>query len=79
MQKNNVFNQISLTHRQILLFNKIKRKGRDEQESQYLFPGLYGQKALTKRERGAWNNSGKYNLLPDEAAAQNQAIKELLN
>lgn len=56
MQKNNVFNQISLTHRQILLFNKIKRKGRDEQESQYLFPGLYGQKALTKRERGAWKN-----------------------
>ena len=53
---NNVFNQISLTHRQIDLFNKIKRKGRDEQESQYLFPGLYGQKALTKREKGAWKN-----------------------
>jgi len=32
-----------------------------------------------KREVRARNNSGKYNLLPDEAAAQNQAIKELLN
>lgn len=56
MQKNNVFNQISLTHRQIELFNNIKRKGRDEQESQYLFPGLYGQKALTRAEKGAWKN-----------------------
>lgn len=56
MQKNNVFNQISLTHRQIELFNNIKRKGRDEQERQYLFPGLYGQKALTRSERGAWKN-----------------------
>lgn len=52
--KNNVFNQISLTHSQIILFNKIKRKGRDEQERQYLFPTLYGQKALSKTEIGAW-------------------------
>lgn len=52
--KNNVFNQISLTHSQIILFNKIKRKGRDEQERQYLFPTLYGQKALNRAEIGAW-------------------------
>jgi hypothetical protein len=49
-----VFNQISLTHRQIELFNKIKTKGRYEQEKQYLFSGLYGNKALTKNEVGAW-------------------------
>lgn len=51
---NNVFNQISLTHRQIELFNKIKRKGRDEQERQYLYSGLYGNKAVTKNEIGIY-------------------------
>jgi len=36
------------------LHKEINRKGRNEQESQFLFPGLYGVKAVTKRERGAW-------------------------
>lgn len=48
----NLFNQISMTHSQILLFNKIKRKGRDEQERQYMFPSLYGNKAVSKRTKG---------------------------
>lgn len=54
MQANSIFNQISLTHNQILLLNKIKRKGKDEQEKQFLFSGLYGAKALTKQEKGSW-------------------------
>lgn len=48
------FNQISMNHNQIALFNKIKRKGRDQQEGQYLFPSLYGNKAVTKRTRGMY-------------------------
>jgi len=39
---------------------KINTKGRDEQEKQYLFPGLYGQKALHKNEIGAWLQMEKY-------------------
>jgi hypothetical protein len=47
-----VFNQISLNHSQLALFLKIRRKGRDEQERQYLFSGLYGNKALTRYAKG---------------------------
>lgn len=42
------------------IHTKINTKGRDEQEKQYLFPGLYGQKALHKNEVGAWVNMEKY-------------------
>jgi hypothetical protein len=60
MKSNNVFNQISLTHSQILLFNKIKNKGRHEQEKQFLFPTLYGSKAVTRNEKGAWKQVENY-------------------
>jgi hypothetical protein len=50
--KTSVFEQISLSHSQIALFLKIKRKGRDQQEIQYLFPSLYGSKAVTKNTKG---------------------------
>ena len=33
---------------------RINNRGRDEQENQYLFAGLYGEKALTRKERGNW-------------------------
>lgn len=39
---------------------KINTKGRDEQEKQYLFPALYGQKALNRNEIGVWVNMEKY-------------------
>jgi hypothetical protein len=41
-----------LTSRQIELFKKIKRKGRDQQEIQYLFPSLYGSNAVTRQTKG---------------------------
>jgi hypothetical protein len=34
------------------LTNKIRLKGRDEQELQYMFPSLYGYKAVTKNTKG---------------------------
>jgi hypothetical protein len=43
-----------MTNKQKALLVKIKTKGNNEQEKQYLFPSLYGDKALTKREAGAW-------------------------
>lgn len=36
------------------LHNTITMRGRDEQERQYLFSGLYGNHAVTRRERGRW-------------------------
>ena len=36
------------------LNNKIRLKGRDEQELQYMFPSLYGYKAVTKNTKGVF-------------------------
>jgi hypothetical protein len=36
------------------LNNKIRLKGRDEQELQYMFPSLYGHKAVTKNTKGVF-------------------------
>lgn len=36
------------------LNNKIRLKGRDEQELQYLFPSLYGGNAVTKNTKGVF-------------------------
>lgn len=36
------------------LTDKIRLKGRDEQELQYMFPSLYGYKAVTKNTRGVF-------------------------
>jgi hypothetical protein len=47
-----VFNQLSLNHKQLDLFLKIRRKGRKEQELQYLFPSVYGCKAVTRNTKG---------------------------
>lgn len=33
---------------------KIKTKGWNEQERQYLWPSLYGNHAVTKNTRGQW-------------------------
>lgn len=46
--------QLSLSHSQLALFLKIRRKGRDEQERQFLFSGLYGNKAVTKYTKGVY-------------------------
>lgn len=59
--RKSVFEQISLSHKQIELFNKIKRKGRDEQEIQYLFPSLYGSKAVTRRTKGIFREYERHN------------------
>lgn len=53
-QKTPIWEQISMNHRQLALMLKIRRKGRDEQERQYLFSGLYGSKAVTKNTRGLY-------------------------
>lgn len=39
---------LATRYQQSTLNNKIRLKGRDEQELQYLFPSLYGNKAVTK-------------------------------
>ena len=36
------------------IHKNINTRGNNEQELQYLFPSLYGEKALHKREKGAW-------------------------
>lgn len=42
------------------LNNKIRLKGRDEQELQYMFPSLYGHKAVTKNTKGVFAQFDKY-------------------
>ena len=37
------------------LTNKIRLKGRDEQELQHLFPSLYGNKAVTRNTIAVFN------------------------
>lgn len=41
------------------LFNKIRLKGRDEQELQFMFPSLYGNKAVSKRTKGTFKQFDK--------------------
>ncbi len=38
----------------IKLHKAINARGLNEQERQFLFAGLYGGHAVTRRERGAW-------------------------
>jgi adenine-specific DNA methylase len=38
------------------LIKKISLKGRDEQELQYLFPSLYGSKAVTRNTKGLYKH-----------------------
>lgn len=51
-----VFNQISLNHSQLTLFLKIRHRGRKEQEKQFLFPGLYTSKAVTRQTIGEYKH-----------------------
>jgi hypothetical protein len=41
-----------MTTNQHRLISKIRTKGWNQQERQYLFPSLYGQKAVTRNTRG---------------------------
>ncbi len=41
------------------LNNRIRLKGRDEQELQYLFPTLYGSNAVTKQTKGVFKQFDK--------------------
>ena len=38
------------------LFAEIRRKGNKEQEKQFLFPTLYGNKAVTRNTIGEWRH-----------------------
>ncbi len=53
-RKTSIFEQISMNHRQLELMLNIRRKGRDEQERQYLFSGLYGNNAVSKATIGIY-------------------------
>jgi hypothetical protein len=57
--KTSLFEQISMNSKQIALFNKIRRKGRNEQELQYLFPSVYGSHAVTRNTIGQRRQSDK--------------------
>ena len=54
------YNQLSMNHKQLSLFLKIRRKGRDQQELQYLFPSLYGNKAVTRNTKGVFKEYDRH-------------------
>ena len=49
-----VFPLLIVRYGQSTLIKRIMYRGRDEQELQYLFPSLYGNKAVTNNTKGQY-------------------------